>query len=170
MKRALATIEVPSVLEPVGLCHSDGKGPDGMSIVPGKRGKALVWDVTVWNIFAPSYSGHAADDAASVANLAEAAKRRQYSELADAHHFILIGIDSLNVFRELGFHTKKLTGDPQLLYHKFVNGSVYKTIERFNCSSIISSSRYAMDLLLDCFIYIYIIFTLLVVLYYFLSL
>ena len=32
VKRALATIEVPSVLEPVGLCRSDGKRPDGMHV------------------------------------------------------------------------------------------------------------------------------------------
>ena len=69
-----------------------------------------MWDVTVWDIFAPSYSGHAADEAGSVANLAEAAKRRLYSELAVGHHFAPIGIDSLGVFghsalkfKELGF-------------------------------------------------------------------
>ena len=73
VKRALATIEVPSVLKPVGLCCSDGKRPDGMSIVPWKRGRPLVWDVTVKDIFAPSYSGHAASETGSVANLAEAA-------------------------------------------------------------------------------------------------
>ena len=50
-----------------------------------------MWDVTVWDIFAPSYSGHAAGEAGSVANLAEAAKRHLYSELAVAHHFVPIG-------------------------------------------------------------------------------
>ena len=32
--RALVSGGVPAVLEPVGVCHDDGKRPDGMSLIP----------------------------------------------------------------------------------------------------------------------------------------
>ena len=132
VKRALTTIEVPSIVEPVGLCRSDRKQPDGMSIVPWKKGRALVWDVTVWDIFAPFYSGLAAGEAGSVANLAEAAKRRLYSELTVTHHFVPIGIDSLGVFLVIqpGLSLKNWDiaqeHSPEIHSHttNFTNGSV----------------------------------------------
>ena len=45
---------VPSVLEPPGLSCQDGKRPDGVTTVPWKRERALVWDVTVVDALAPS--------------------------------------------------------------------------------------------------------------------
>ena len=30
-----------------GLCRSDGKRPDGLTLVPWQSGRSLVWDVTV---------------------------------------------------------------------------------------------------------------------------
>ena len=53
VKRSLAAADIPSILEPVGLCRSDGKRADGASIIPWKRGRAVAWDVTVWDTFAP---------------------------------------------------------------------------------------------------------------------
>ena len=44
--RSLAAINVPSTLEPIGLCRSDGRRPDGCSIAPWKSGQCLVWDFT----------------------------------------------------------------------------------------------------------------------------
>ena len=40
--RALTTAKIPSRIEPSGLYRSDGKRPDGASLVPWKRGKVLV--------------------------------------------------------------------------------------------------------------------------------
>ena len=39
---------VPAVLEPVGVCHEDGKQPNGMSLIPWWRGLLLLWDLTLW--------------------------------------------------------------------------------------------------------------------------
>ena len=44
--RAFIQANIPSQLEPNGLCRTDGKRPDGMTYVPWARGKALVWDFT----------------------------------------------------------------------------------------------------------------------------
>src|SRR5689334_24625407 len=53
--RALRSAEVPSIAEPAGCSREDGKRPDGMTLVPWKRGRALVWDFTCRDTFAPSY-------------------------------------------------------------------------------------------------------------------
>ena len=52
--QALSAANVPSTLEPRGLCRSDGKRPDGLTIIPWAKGRALVWDVTCWDSFTPS--------------------------------------------------------------------------------------------------------------------
>lgn len=44
IQRSLGTAKIPYHLEPTGLCRSDGKRPDGASIVPWRGGKVLVWD------------------------------------------------------------------------------------------------------------------------------
>jgi len=44
---ALVSAGVPTTKEPVGLIHRDGKRPDGMTQIPWRSGKLLVWDVTV---------------------------------------------------------------------------------------------------------------------------
>ena len=45
--RSYASAEVPVTKEPAGLLRSDGKRPDGISLVPWQSGKSLCWDVTV---------------------------------------------------------------------------------------------------------------------------
>ena len=51
VRHLLAPIKVLLHLEPSGICHSDGKHPDGASIVPWKNGRVLVWDVTCVDTF-----------------------------------------------------------------------------------------------------------------------
>ena len=40
---ALVSGVVPAVLESVGVCHNNGKRPDGMTLIPWRRGLPLVW-------------------------------------------------------------------------------------------------------------------------------
>ena len=46
IRRSLASVVVPSVLEPAGLSRTDGKRPDGVTAIPCQRGMPLVRDVT----------------------------------------------------------------------------------------------------------------------------
>ena len=55
VRRSLDSARIPSHLEPSGLFQSDGRRPDGASIVPRKEGKILVWDATCPDTLAPSY-------------------------------------------------------------------------------------------------------------------
>ena len=71
-------VHIPSQLEPSGMSRSDGKCPDGASIVPWKSGKLLVWNVTCPYTFAPSYLRLSTNGAGEVAAAAEACKTSKY--------------------------------------------------------------------------------------------
>src|SRR5579872_5375623 len=45
--RALTKAGVPSTKEPYGLSRTDGKRPDGLTLIPWSSGKCAIWDVTV---------------------------------------------------------------------------------------------------------------------------
>ena len=72
--RALTTARIPSRLEPASVLCSDGKRPDGISVVPWQRGKLLIWDATCSDTFALSYVASTASGAGLVAAAAEGRK------------------------------------------------------------------------------------------------
>ena len=58
--------QYPTVKEPAGLARTDGKRPDGATLIPWTRGKPLAWDITVPDTYARSYI----DDTAARATVA----------------------------------------------------------------------------------------------------
>jgi len=81
--------------EPTGLFRSDGKRPDGLTLVPWQSGKALCWDVTVTCPLADSYVTGAACEAVSAADLELAASRKEEKYAAidcsyTHHHHLLL--------------------------------------------------------------------------------
>ena len=98
IKRSLATAQIPSTLEPVGLCRSDGKRPDGVTIAPWRGGRTLVWDATCPDTYASSYVAQATSRAGAVAELAERRKKDKYACIAATHHFIPVTIETSGVF------------------------------------------------------------------------
>jgi len=54
--RAFVSAGISVTKEPSGLSRSDGKRPDGMSLIPWQDGKPLCWDVTVICPLANSYT------------------------------------------------------------------------------------------------------------------
>ena len=99
--RALSSAKVPSRLEPFGIYHSDGKRPDGITIVPWERGKLLVWDVTCSDTFAGSYAAAASREPGAVAALAEDRKVSKYVHLDSLHLFIPIAFEATGVIGPL---------------------------------------------------------------------
>ena len=56
LHRALSSAGIPSTLEPSNLQRSDGKRPDGLTMIPWAGGRPLVWDSTVVDSL-PSHTG-----------------------------------------------------------------------------------------------------------------
>ena len=82
VKISLAKAQIPSALEPVGLCRSAGKRPDGVTITPWQAGRTLVLDVTCPDTYAVSHVVLATREAGAVATSAEVKKSNKYEELA----------------------------------------------------------------------------------------
>jgi len=55
IRRAVKGAQIPAVKEPPGLLRSDGKRPDGATLIPRAKGKLTAWDVTVPDTFAESH-------------------------------------------------------------------------------------------------------------------
>ena len=136
--RALTRAGIPATKEPHGLLRTDGKRPDGLTLIPWREGRCLVWDVTVADTTAASYRATTATVAGSAAEAAAARKIAKYAELSLSYEFVPIAIEtlgslgskSLSFLSELGRRTTLVTSDLKETCHLFQKISV--AIQRFN--------------------------------------
>ena len=151
--RALATANVPSQLEPVGVSRTDGKRPDGITSVPWKSGKHLVWDATVTDTFAPSYLHLATREAGVVAAAAEERKKIKYSNLTSSYCFTpvafetsgVLGPAAMNFIKDLGSRLTQATGEEEATVRILQRMSVF---QRGNAASVMGSLGSAPHLML----------------------
>ena len=94
MWRAVKKAQYRAVKEPVELSRSDGKRPDGATLIPWTRGKSVAWDVTVPDTYDNSYIADTATTALAAANRAADNKTAKYRELAKTHQFAPIAIET----------------------------------------------------------------------------
>jgi hypothetical protein len=94
ISKALSTAGFPNIMEPPGVSRSDGKRPDGMSLIPWREGKSLLWDVTVGDTLAPSYLSISSQIPGSVADQAERRKLNHYKDLMNNHHFYPVSFET----------------------------------------------------------------------------
>ena len=143
--RTLAAAKVPSRLEPSGLYRTDGKRPDGITVVPWKSGKLLVWDVTCPDTFAPSYSSIATREAAAVAAMAKERKAVKYVSLSSTYTFTPVVIETSGVFgprtatflKDLGHRLAQVTGDKKSTTYLLQRLSV--AVQRGNVASVLGT-------------------------------
>ena len=100
IKCSLDSAKIPSHLEPTGVHRTNGKRPDGATLVPWKGGRVLGWDVTCADTLAPSHRQLASREAGMVAASAEQCKKNKYAHLEATHHFIPIAIETHGVVGE----------------------------------------------------------------------
>ena len=93
-------MQYPAVKEPDGLSHSDGKRPDGATLIPWTRGKPVAWDVTVPDTYDNSYIADTATTASAAANRAAENKTAKFQELAKMHQFVPIAIETGGAWNE----------------------------------------------------------------------
>ena len=80
IRRSLTSAGVPSHLKPTGICLSDGKRPDGATVMLWKTGRILVWDATCPDTYAPSHTSLAIREAGEVQS-----RHRQSKEASKVH-------------------------------------------------------------------------------------
>ena len=98
LQRTLSAAGVPSRLEPPGFLRSDGKRPDGMTLVPWSSGRLLVWDDTCPDTYVVSYRGQATIEARCVAAHAGERKSGKYLHLSATYLFQPVAIESSGAF------------------------------------------------------------------------
>jgi len=136
--RALIRADTPAVKEPQGLNRTDGKRPDGLTLVPWHCGRSATWDVTVVHTLAASYIQQSATDAGSAAAAASERKSAKYSNLTSSHVFYPVAIETLGVLAdeahefitEIGRRASQSTADPRET--TFLYQRISTAIQRFN--------------------------------------
>lgn len=145
IRRALATINVPSTLEPSGLVRDDGKRPDGMTLVPWELGRPLVWDATCVDTLAASHIGTTAFRAGAAAAAAESLKRRKYANITDNCVFAAFAVETLGpwgpeakkLFLTLKKKLTRVTGDQRA--GSFLGHRIGIAIQRGNAASLLGT-------------------------------
>ena len=143
----------PSILEPVGTCREDGKRPDGLTLIPWKDGKCLLWDATCVDTLAACHIAGTAGNAGAAALEAEYKKRTKYQSLEAQYIFTPLGFETLGPW---GPEAKKLikkigvlisTESGEMRSVSFLRQRVSIAIQRGNASSILSTlpSTSALD-------------------------
>jgi len=94
VSRAFAAAGIPVCEEPTGLNRTDGKRPDGMTLIPSWVGKPAVWDLTVICTSAGSYLNSSAREAGAAAEFAANRKMAKYVSLAASYIFFPIAVET----------------------------------------------------------------------------
>ena len=136
--RSFSTAGVPVLKEPLGLSRTDGKRPDGLTLVPWSRGKALTWDVTVATTLADSYVASSSRSAGAAAEKAAARKTDKYSQLPSCYIFQPIALETLgaintsavDILNEVGKRISQVLGDPRETKFLFQRLSI--VLQRYN--------------------------------------
>ena len=98
VKQSLASVHIPSTLEPRGLCSCNECRPDGVTIIPWSQGKCIAWDGKCHDSFATTNMPLTHTGTGLLANRAAEGKRDTYSELATMFTLIPIAIETTGVY------------------------------------------------------------------------
>jgi hypothetical protein len=117
--RSLVRAGVPAAKEPSGLVRTDGKRPDGATLVPWRNGKCLAWDATAPDTLACSYLPNTSISAGAAAEGAAVNKIAKYQDIIRSHIFVPLAIESMGTINkdglafihEIGRRLSSVTGD-----------------------------------------------------------
>lgn len=144
IKRALLTCGFPALREPTGCSRSDGKKPDGLTLIPWKRGKPLIWDFTSADTTCQSYVTSTSRRAGAAASVRENSKRTKYRAL-DNFYFCPISIETMGpwgkdgkkLIDEIGEKLKQSTGESRS--KSFLIQRISIANQRGNAASILGT-------------------------------
>ncbi|HSN23925.1 MAG TPA: hypothetical protein VLS45_07110, partial [Methylomicrobium sp.] len=143
--RALTRASIPSFKEPHGLARSDGKRPDGLTLIPWREGRSATWDVTISNTLAASYINNTSRTAAAAAEEAASRKLSKYADITQTHLFFPLAFETLGPINQegqeflsdLGRRISAITEDPRETSFLYQRLSI--ALQRFNAISLTHS-------------------------------
>ena len=93
----MSKADIPAVKEPsgLGLLRTDGKRPDGVTLIPWKDGRCVTWDVTVTDTMAQSYLPVTFQTSGPAAEAAADRKTAKYAPLTQAYSFMAIAAETM---------------------------------------------------------------------------
>ena len=83
-----------------GLSRTDGKRPDGVTVIPWSKGKCLTRDVTVTDTFATSHVNDTSSKAEAAADKTFTSKTAKYANLCQSHIFMPITVETSGVWHK----------------------------------------------------------------------
>ena len=130
--------------EPHSLCTSGGKLPDGVTLVPWKKGRCLAWDATCPDTFALSHVHSSSTQAGSAA---ERKKQQKYADVITGIDFVPVAIETsgvwgeqaLELVTELGRRIAAVTFEPRST--TFLRQRLSVAVQRGNASCILGTFR-----------------------------
>lgn len=145
LKRALVSADVPAILEPLGTSRDDGKRPDGMSLIPWKYGKPVVWDFTCVDTVAASHLAESSKSAGSAAVSGEKLKQKKYQNLGNNYLFHPVAVETFGVYgpesllfvHEIGRRLSQATKDNRST--SFLMERITIAIQRGNAASVLGT-------------------------------
>jgi hypothetical protein len=140
--RALTRAGIPSVKEPQGLSRTDGKRPDGLTLIPWRSGRCLTWDVTVIDTLADSYLAQTSAVQGSASEIAAERKNDKYKTLQHTYEFCPLALETLGpvntlgreFLSDLGRRLTEVTGDFRETI--FLRQRISIAIQRCNAAAI----------------------------------
>ena len=142
---SLQSANIPNLLEPQHISRNDGKRPDGLTLIPWKKGRPLIWDFTCADTMAPSYLHTAMRGKGQVANEAERKKVLKYGQLTAQYFFVPIAMETLGAWggdadaflKDLGHRIEKATLDNRST--AFLRQRISGAVQRGNASSVLGT-------------------------------
>ena len=108
--RALTRANTSSVLEPRGLSRTDGKRPEGLTLIPWQGGKSVTWDIAVTDTVADSYLHLISAKTGGAAENAAIRTENKYVDLQQTYTFIPLAFETLGPINVKGVEFLQLLG------------------------------------------------------------
>jgi len=86
----------------LGRLRTDGKRPDGVTLIPWKNGRCVTWDATVTDTMAQSYLPVTSQTSGAAAEAAADRKTANYAPLTQAYSFIPIAAETMGAINSDG--------------------------------------------------------------------
>ena len=129
-----------------GLSRTDGKRPDGLTLVPWERDRSLLWDFSCVNTVADSNVRPSSEAAGKAAEAAAQRKETKYKHLMNAYIFVPVVIESHGVLckdaqsfiAKIGSKLAQTTGEPKS--KEYIRQSISMTLQRGNVRCVLDTT------------------------------